>query len=207
MLRTDRHIPWMTLLLSGLAAALFAVAGPAPAEWVYDRDVIAGGQVWRLLSAHLLHSDLEHLLWNLAGLAILGSVVERHFGGKLLLGGLLLGSLLVDLVLWTAMPWLSYYCGLSGVLNTLLVTALAALWRQSPQITLLVGAGSLLKILWEMTTGQALLTHTTWAAVPAAHLAGWLAGLLLVPALWPVHTTPSRPLSMPAAGNRSATRK
>ena len=168
MLRADPYMPWMTLLLSGLVAALFAVAGPAPAEWVYDREAIAGGQAWRLLSGHLLHSDLEHLVWNLAGLAVLGTVVEQHFGGKLLLGGLLLGSLLVDLVLWWAMPWLSHYCGLSGVLNTLLVIALAALWQQSPPLSVLVGAGSLLKILWEMAAGQALLTQTTWAAVPAA---------------------------------------
>ena len=61
----------MALLLSGLVAALFAVTGPAPAEWVYDRDAIAAGEAWRLLSSHLSHSDLEHLLLNLLGLVTL----------------------------------------------------------------------------------------------------------------------------------------
>jgi rhomboid family GlyGly-CTERM serine protease len=186
-------MPWMTLLLSGLVAALFAVAGPVPADWVYDREAIAAGQAWRLFSGHLVHSDLEHLAWNLAGLAILGPIVERHLGRKLLLVALLLGSLLVDLALWTGMPWLKHYCGLSGVLNTLLLGALAALWRRSAPLVLLIGAGSLAKILWEMLAGQALLTQTAWASVPVAHLAGWLAGLLMLLAMRPVQARRERP--------------
>ncbi len=174
------RMPWLTWLLAGLSAAVFAALGAAPEHGVYDRFAVAGGEVWRLLSGHWMHGDTGHLAWNLGALLILGGIVETHSRLVLLLG-LLVGSLAVDGWLWFLVPGMRQYCGLSGVLNTLLVLALAILWRRGTRGSILgIGGASMLKILLEIAGGGALITQTAWVAVPAAHLAGWLAGAALV---------------------------
>jgi rhomboid family GlyGly-CTERM serine protease len=174
------RIPWLTLALAGSMAALYAVLGPVPAGLVYDRDAIGEGDWWRLFSGHLVHGDVAHLAWNLGGLLVLGTLLER-VSRPLLPVMLLGGAVTVDVALTLWLPGIAYYCGLSGVLNALLVPVLADAWRKSrsplvPAIALL----SLAKIGFETLAGQALVTDTLWPGVPLAHLAGWIAG---VPAL------------------------
>lgn len=174
------RLPWLTLSLAGLAIGLYAVAGPAADAAVYDRAAVADGEWWRLLSGHWVHGDTGHLAWNLTALLLLGSIVESSRRWLLPLG-LLAGSIGVDLWLWTGLPGIVRYCGLSGALNTLLILALWTTWKRSGHwLVWAIGLGSLLKILVEMADGRALLTQTAWPSVPSAHLAGWLVGCLLV---------------------------
>lgn len=177
---TRARLPWVSLTLAGLTAALFAAFGPAPEAWVYDRVAIAHGEWWRLLSGHWMHSDGGHLTWNLGALLALGWIVEAR-NRVALLAGLLAGTIGVDLMLWLALPELTRYCGMSGVLNTVLLFALATLWRDATAPVLLAtGMLSFAKIVVEIWSGQALLTSTAWASIPQAHLAGWLIGLVLI---------------------------
>ena len=87
--------------------------------------------------------------------------------------------------LWWGEPALDYYCGLSGILNGLLITGLLYLWRdlQHPLI-LLTAAGAALKIIVEINVGQALFTQTAWPSVPTVHAAGFLSGLILTWSIW-----------------------
>ncbi len=176
----ERSLPWLSFTLAGLMVALFATFGPAPEAWVYDRAAIAAGEWWRLFSGHWVHSDTGHLLWNLGALLLLGSIVESR-SRPALIAGLAAGALGVDGLLWFALPELSHYCGLSGALNAVLLLALFAVWRgSSSAVPVLIGVLSLAKIVLELISRQALFTHTAWASVPEAHLAGWLVGLALV---------------------------
>jgi len=173
-------LPWLTLSLSGLAIGLYALAGPAAGGAVYDRMAIANGEWWRWFSAHWIHSDAGHLAWNVAALLLLGCIVESYRRWLLPLG-LLAGSLAVDLWLSLGTTGIMRYCGLSGALNTLLILALWAVWRRSGHpLVWIIGLGSLLKIVAETVTGQALLTQAAWASVPLAHLAGWIGGCTLL---------------------------
>ena len=177
-----RSLPWLTLGLAGLVVALFAIAGPAPSAWVFDRDAILAGEWWRLITGHWVHSDPNHLAWNLTAFGLLAGTVET-LGRRYLFGGLVAGMAGVDLLLWLGLPGLSHYCGLSGVLNTLLLLALLGHYRLDPRsrvIVLMVGVASLGKILFELLTRQAIFSSTAWASVPEAHLAGWLVGLALL---------------------------
>lgn len=179
-LPTASRIPWLSLTLAGLMAALFAAYGPVPEAWVYDRVAIYQGEWWRLLSGHWVHSDSGHLFWNLGALVLLGWMVETR-NRLALLSSLLAGTLGVDLMLWLMLPDLSHYCGMSGVLNSLLLFAFAAFWRNTTAAILTItGMLSLAKILIEISLGQALLSNTAWESLPQAHLAGWLIGLVLV---------------------------
>lgn len=184
----QHRLPVMTLALAGLAVVLFATLGRAPSALVFDRAAITDGEWWRLLSGHWVHSDRGHLGWNTGALILLGSIVEMH-NRRALSAGLIIGSLGVSLMIWLGLSNMTHYCGLSGVLNTLLLSALYALWRQarSPG-PIIIGALSLLKILVESTSGAALFTHAVWASVPLAHLAGWITGLVLIA----VGTMPNR---------------
>ena len=159
----------------GLVAAphYLEVATKASARFV---ESVAGTEA----AGHWVHGDTGHLAWNLTALLLLGSIVESSRRWLLPLG-LLAGSIGVDLWLWTGLPGIVRYCGLSGALNTLLILALWTTWKRSGHwLVWAIGLGSLLKILVEMADGRALLTQTAWPSVPSAHLAGWLVGCLLV---------------------------
>jgi rhomboid family GlyGly-CTERM serine protease len=172
-------MPWRTALLTLAALALHFGAGPAPAGLVLDRAGVAGGEWWRLLTGHWVHSDADHAFWNIAAFGFLGALFERPLGWRLI-SALALGMLLVDVWFLFGLPGLSRYCGLSGILNALLATGLVALWRErSDPWVALVGAAAVLKIAAEAGLGHALFSSTQWASVPAAHAAGLVAGLIV----------------------------
>lgn len=172
-----RGVPWLTLTTAALALSLFLQAGPAAPGLVYDRSAIVAGQWWRLLSGHLVHSDLSHLGWDMAGLLVLGWLFEKQIGAWKYAMVLLSGMVAVDIWLWWGQAPLRY-CGMSGFLNTLLAAGLVRQWHVSRHVLVpLVGFGAILKIAWETLHGQALLTDTAWPAVPLAHAAGFAGGL------------------------------
>ncbi len=180
----SQALPWRTLLLTGLALGLFLSFGAAPEAWVYDRAAIAQGEWWRLISGHWVHSDLEHAVWDIAALLVLGWLFEPRLKGGLF-GVLALASLGIDLWLWRVEPSLVYYCGLSGILNGLLALGLVRWWQQEPHpLIWMTGLGAVLKIAWEMAAGEALLTATAWPSVPEVHAVGFVCGLLMAVLLY-----------------------
>lgn len=173
--------PWLTLALCAIGAAAHLLPQATQGLLVFDTAELARGNPLGLVTGHWIHADGEHLLWNAGALLVLGGMIEQH-SRRLLLGGLAAGTIAVDALLLA--PWveLQRYCGLSGVLNTLLVILLVGLWqRQRSPLLPLVGVLSLAKIALEMSSGNALFSHTAWPPFAAAHLAGVLgAGLVLL---------------------------
>ena len=85
----------------------------------------------------------------------------------------------MDLWLWWGNTALEYYCGLSGILNSLLAIGLIQLWKDVRHpLVWLIGLGSIGKIIFEIYNGQAVLTQTAWPSVPDVHAVGLLSGLL-----------------------------
>lgn len=172
-------LPWRSLLLSAGALAAYLIFGPAPEAWVFDRVAIAAGEWWRLITGHWVHSDLAHAAWDITALLLLGALFEERLKWRLPLT-LLFGTVGVNAWLWWGEPTLHYYCGLSGILNSLLILGLLYLWRELRHPLVLVTAvGAALKIILEICFDQALLTQTAWPSVPTAHAAGFLCGLVL----------------------------
>jgi len=174
-----RGWPWLTLAVATLSIFLYVFSGPASPEWIFDRQAIAMGEFWRLFTGHWIHSDFEHLAWNVAALLILGILFEDSLRQWLLVI-LLSGALVISLWLWWNLPHLDYYCGLSGALNSLLAAGLVVQGRNGgPLIPLIVGILVSLKIAIEMTSGDALFTSTLWPPVPQAHAIGFIVGIVL----------------------------
>jgi rhomboid family GlyGly-CTERM serine protease len=172
-------LPWRTFLLASLALASYLFLGAAPKAWIFDRTAVAQGEWWRLITGHWMHSDGTHAFWNIGALILLGTLLEKQLQGRLVLA-LVIGTLGVNLWLWWGDGTLRYYCGLSGILNSLLAVGLVQLWYDLRQpLVWLIGLGAIAKIMVEISAGQALLTETAWPSVPEAHAAGFLSGLLV----------------------------
>jgi len=133
-----------------------------------------------------VHSDGEHLAWNVAGLLVLGWLFEPSLGKRVLMV-LLMGTVGVDLAVWYALPEIERYCGLSGLLNSLLAAGLCLMWRETRALPVIVaGAGAVAKIAVETLNAGALFTHSAWPSVPPVHAVGFAAGMLW----WVLYASP-----------------
>src|SRR5476649_2797576 len=69
-------------LLLGVCLALLVIqSGGSTAQLAlrYDRDGLAAGQWWRLLSAHVIHLGFEHALLDVAALALMWALFARDY--------------------------------------------------------------------------------------------------------------------------------
>jgi membrane associated rhomboid family serine protease len=82
-------------VVAAVSVAAFLVPGLAE-RLMKDNDAIRAGEVWRLLTAGLVHGGILHLGMNLIVLSNVGGVIERLLGGGRLLlvlwGGVVTGS-------------------------------------------------------------------------------------------------------------------
>jgi len=192
------RLPIVTLSISIICTALYAALGAMPEALLWHAG--EGLRAWQWLSAHFVHISLEHLAWNVGALLVLGSIIEQS-SRKALGLALLLGIIGVNFYLAMFFD-LAAYAGLSGVLNALLFTALYFAYQHpnyklASAITLLL---SMVKIILEQFYHVALFSDLPWPSVPQAHLAGLIAGGVLVlvfelqrRGFWPIYllTSPS----------------
>lgn len=177
----------LTALVGAVAGLLFLV--PGARDWLaYDRAAIAAGEFWRLLTGHLVHWSLGHLVWDVGAFVLLGALCEARSRRRFLV--CLAGSaVVIPAAVWWVMPGLEFYGGLSGVDSALFallgVDLLRDELRRRSRAALAIGVGlSLgfaLKIAFEFVTGATVfvadLSHGI-APVPVAHLAGAAIGIL-----------------------------
>lgn len=169
--------PAVLTFVAGIAELM---GEPARLALRYERDAVGDGQLWRLLSGHLVHLGPQHLLLNLIGLILVWVLVGGYLSAPhwfLALGVIVAG---IDLGFWVLRPTLDWYVGLSGVLHGLLLTGLIIGWRQarveSAFLALLIAA----KLAWEQLGGALPGSEaaTGGPVVVDAHLYGAFAGVL-----------------------------
>lgn len=176
--RLRRHILMLAVVLVVLGLAH---------EWVnpwlrYDRAAVLEGQLWRLLSAHLVHMNHWHMALNLTGLLLCWYFFTDLFTRQLLWVWLGVSAPVVSLAFLGLDPRLSHYVGLSGLLHGLLVWLLLLSWRAHPvlhSVVLAVVAG---RLFWEQRPDYDV--HYLRGVIEGsvyvnAHLYGALTGLAL----------------------------
>lgn len=179
---SGKIIPGRTALLGLLCLALFLIGQIATDLFVYDRAAVNAGEWWRMLTGQLVHVGLDHLFWDLTAFILLAALIEPK--GILKFWTIMAISFIpVAAFVHYGLPELSQYSGLSGGLNTLFFITTYEIWRRdggwlAPAMLM----GNTLKIVTEISMGDALFTSTAWPPVPEVHGIGFFAGFLFV--LW-----------------------
>jgi rhomboid family GlyGly-CTERM serine protease len=181
------------LILSVLCLALQGLGQPVIELLRFERESLAEGQWWRLLTAHLVHLGWRHALLNVLALCLVAWIFQRTCS-ILCLGSLALASALaIDLGLWFLDPEIHWYVGLSGVLHGLLAGAIARDWAGGRNASGWIGAALVGKLAWEQLYGA--LPMTAQAAggpvVVQAHLYGALGGLAVALAVIAIQGKPA----------------
>ena len=165
----------LTLVLIAICCVLYWGPFPPTAFYLQTQPL----NIPSLISGHFMHSDLNHFTFNVIALGVLASIIELQ-SRRLLVMCLAAGILSVNTLLLSPLASISLYCGLSGVLNSLFVSAVLLLWRQQHNPLLLMSLfGALLKPLVEIQLNQALFSSTHWPPYPPAHLAGLFGGTVV----------------------------
>lgn len=145
----------------------------------FNRELIADGQYWRLLTGHFLHTNGWHLLLNVAGLLLLSQLFGQYYSHAGIIAFSFINCGAVGLLLYFFTPDIFYYVGLSGFLHGLFV--IGCLEEISRGIRfgylLLLGIGA--KIIHEQVVGSpAEISELIGASVAVdAHLYGALTAL------------------------------
>ena len=147
----------------------------------YDRVAIAEqGQVWRLFTAHWVHTHPAHAALNLAAWPLIFGLAHTELPLRHWALATLVCVLGVDAGLWWGAPGVAWYVGLSGVLHGLWALAALAVWRRERVLAGAMLLGIAAKLYWEQTQGaapgsEAWIGHRV---IVDAHGYGALAGLL-----------------------------
>src|SRR5271156_1563169 len=115
---------WLLLILVLLGAVL-GLGDSVSALLRYDRSAIAGGGWWRLLTAHIVHLDVHHLILNELGLVLMWSLFAQDYDAVDWCIIVLSGALSISCGLWWLSPKVTWYVGASGVLHTVMAAGAA----------------------------------------------------------------------------------
>jgi rhomboid family GlyGly-CTERM serine protease len=146
----------------------------------YERGLIQSGEIWRLVTGHLVHLGWWHLCMNAAALALVSLLLGDQLRTGEWIGVVLTSSLAVGLGLLAFDPALIWYVGLSGMTHGLITAGCLTLTRRSPAWGLVGLALLASKVAWEQLRGampgtEALIGGTT---VVDAHLYGAVGGVI-----------------------------
>ena len=165
-----------------------------PDYFRYQQDLVAGGQVWRLLSAHWVHVGWAHFALNCVGLIICVTLTQPRWSPiRWLLCSLLLGCG-ISLLLAIHNPELRDYAGLSGVLFGLYLLAALQLFPRDRLVAVLIVAAVVGKVLLEQFTNYGFDSGELIGArvIVDAHLYGVLT-VIATALAWATYTMNQRP--------------
>lgn len=163
--------------LALLSAAATALPGALAAlEW--QRAALASGEWTRLLTAHLAHLGLHHLLFNLLGLLLIAELLLERWRAADLLSLGLASALGTSLLLWYFEPDLQWYAGLSGLLHGLWGGAALTGWLRTRAPLPACALGALaVKLAWLNPAVPVAVAGPVMPVIAVAHLYGAASGL------------------------------
>jgi rhomboid family GlyGly-CTERM serine protease len=170
---------WIWLLLIVLTLDLLLGLGDSVTLALrYDRSAIAAGGWWRLLTAHIVHLDVHHLILNELGLVLMWSLFAEDYDAVEWCVIVLSGALAISCGLWWLSPQVSWYVGASGVLHSVMAAGAAKHLVEHCWDRWILTIGLCAKLAWEQWGGAS--AH--WIVVDA-HLYGACCGFLVGAAL------------------------
>ena len=145
----------------------------------YDRAGLAAGQWWRLLTAHVVHLDLEHAALNSVGLILMWALFARDYQPRQWLPIVLVTILAIDAGLWFCDSTVVWYVGSSGTLHGVMAAGTLAHLRRRDSDGWILAAFILVKLGYEHWIGALPFSNGGAGVVVEAHLYGALGGLAI----------------------------
>jgi rhomboid family GlyGly-CTERM serine protease len=164
---------WLLLILVLLGAVL-GLGDNVSALLRYDRSAIAAGGWWRLLTAHIVHLDVHHLILNALGLVLMWSLFAQDYDPVEWCAIVMAGALAISSGLWWLSPRVGWYVGASGVLHSMMAAGAAKHFAQHAWDRWILFVGLCVKLAWEQWGG-----HAAPLVVVDAHLYGAASGFAL----------------------------
>lgn len=169
----------MIAVISFIAIALYFVN--LESLLAYRRDEIAIGEYWRLFTGNLLHTNVWHLVMNLAGLWVIMLLHQQYYrsAGFTVIFVALCGLQGVGLYLFY--PGLLGYVGLSGMLHGLFTYGALKDISVGMRSGYLLFIGVIVKVGYEQWYGASeQVTAMIGARVATeAHLVGVVTGIMV----------------------------
>ena len=160
-----------------------------PEYFRFERDWMASGEIWRLVSAHWVHVGWLHLLLNGLGLVICVSLTTPGWSIKRWLITSLCMGLGISILVTLYNPEISDYAGHSGLLYGLYVLGGLSLFARDRLIAVLVIAAIVIKVLieqfapFDFTPGELIGARV----IVDAHLYGLLMAIAIA-LVWSTYT-------------------
>jgi rhomboid family GlyGly-CTERM serine protease len=165
---------------------ILSLGGDAARELLrYERMALADLELWRLISAHLVHLSFGHTVLNVTALAIIALLLDSVLDSLDWIVAASAAALAIDLGLYWLAPQVSWYVGLSGVLHGILATGALVLAAARDRFGVIILVIIAAKIAWEQWAGPLPFSELTsgGTVVTEAHLYGALGGAVAFGAL------------------------
>src|SRR6187549_3884829 len=177
-LNCDRYYGFALLGVCALLTLPEIVGEPARQAMSYDRGALAGGEWWRLLTAHFVHLDPEHAFLNSLGLVLMWALFARDYSPWRWAAIYCGSAIAVSLGLWFANPELRWYVGASGALHGVMAAGTIAHLRRRDLDGWILATFIVCKLAYEQSAG-ALPFAGTANTIVDAHLYGAIGGVVL----------------------------
>ena len=143
------HILWLLLFLISFSLQAFDWVD----SWRFNRNLVEQGDVWLLLSGHIVHLNWSHWSLNMAGLAIVAFFFSPYASLKQWLLVIMISAVIISAGIWWWMLDIAHYVGLSGVLHGLFLYGALREIRFYPVSGYVLTVVLLAKLLWEFFYG------------------------------------------------------
>lgn len=181
MLIQHRWLNWFFLGL--LCLIIYAISAENITVLDYNRESIINGEYWRLISGNFNHTNIYHLLLNLAALAVIGGLHYRYYNSAAYTSLILLLSIGVGVgILWLS-PSTHLYVGLSGILHGIIIVGAVIDVTKKYYSGYVLMIGTVIKVINEQLFNSPVgISQLIEAKVlTEAHLYGLVTGLIIAP--------------------------
>lgn len=160
---------------------LLELTKPVSMQWLgFNPNDILNGEIWRLVTGQMLHTNFNHVLLNVSGIVLIWALHGEYYNTKHYISAVTISLVLVGVGILLFGDG-NNYAGLSGILHTLLVYGAMNDIKKQEKTGWLLLIGIAAKVLYELIVGPAQYTKELIQADVAveAHLIGCIAGILM----------------------------
>lgn len=160
---------------------ILELAKPVSMQWFgFNPNDILSGEIWRLVTGQMLHTNFNHVLLNVSGIVLIWALHGEYYNTKHYISAVAVSLVLVGIGILLFGNG-NNYAGLSGILHTLLVYGAIIDIKKKEKTGWLLLSGLAGKVLYELIIGPSQYTKDLIQADVAveAHLIGCIAGILM----------------------------